>query len=110
MQRALAKKAGKTPVKRGRGRPRKNPFPYEAEVVPVVEQIEETPAAVEKNTPSGNEVLTAIGIRTCPNNRWVICRLDGEAIQVKVLSHRKSPKNQPYKVQHIVGQQYQEIR
>ena len=95
---------------RKRGRPRKNPLPYEDEVVPVVEQVAETPAIVEGISPNGNEVFTAVGIRPCANSRWIVANLNGVAIQVKILKSRKTPKNQPFKVKHLVGSQYEEIR
>lgn len=97
MQQATAKK---------RGRPRKNPLPVE---VPKQEQKPVEVVAEPEKAPSGND-LVATGIRPCPNSRWIMANLNGELIQVKILKSRKSPKHQPYKVRHIVGSQYEEIR
>lgn len=81
--------------KRPRGRPRKNPLPV---------AVAETP--VEHASP---DVVTVIGIKYCPNPKWIFASLNGLKVAVKAKIRRKSPKNQKIQCTHISGNQYQEV-
>lgn len=88
------------PVKRGRGRPRKNPLPVEPHQEPEQPAI---PAIVVDS-------VTAIGICPCLNTRWIYADLNGTRIQVKILKFYNSPKNKKIRCRQIEGKQYEEIR